>query len=371
MTDFYDLCTNLPLADYEKLVQVRAFMENKVQPIINKCWLEDRFPTELLEGFRDLEIINTTPLMAGLITQELARIDPSMATFYTIQRGLVMGTILTFGTEEQKNKWLPQLLRFEKIGCFAMTEPLVGSGAFDMRTTAYWNDGWWVLNGQKKWIGNSTYCDIAIIWARVNSTKDFDKIKAFIVPTNYSGFKVEKINDKFGLKVCQNGLITLDDVCVDPELELKGAKFQTILRQTRYLVGWEATGLQVGAYEHALAYAKKREQFGKPIASFQLIQDLLAKMLANITACQCLMFQLSQLEKVSDAQASLAKAFTTSKARETVAWGREIFGGNGMSIEYNIGRFFADAEALYSYEGTYQMQNLIIGKHITGVSAFV
>ena len=363
MTDFYDLCTNLPLQDYEKLVQVRAFMENKVQPIINKCWLEDRFPTELLEGFRDLEIINTTPLMAGLITMELARIDPSMATFYTIQRGLVMGTILTYGTEEQKDKWLPQLLKFEKIGCFAMTEPNVGSAAYDMETTYSEFFNRYLLNGQKKWIGNSTWCDIFIIWTKEG--------RAFIVEKERHGITVEKIQDKFGLKVCQNGLITLDDVEVPAENQLPGAKFQTILKQTRYLVGWEATGLQVGAYEHALKYAKEREQFGKPIASFQLIQDLLAKMLANITACQCMMFQLSQLDKVSDAQASLAKAFCTSKARETVSYGREIFGGNGMSIEYNIGRFFADAEALYSYEGTYQMQNLIVGKHITGLSAFV
>ena len=355
--DFYHIYANLDIKDAQILGRVHAFMKLEVEPMINEYWLKDKFPTDLMFYFRALNITDKSPLLTGLITMEMGRIDPSIATFYTIQNGLVIGTIEKMGTEEQKKKWLPSLKRFETIGCFAMTEPDVGSAAFDMKTTAIQLGDVWILNGQKKWIGNATWADIAIVWTNGG--------KGFIV----EDFKVEKIENKFGLKVCQNGLITLDNVRVAEENRLNG-NFKDVLRMTRYLVGWEATGLQMGAYEHALNYAKEREQFGKPIASFQLIQELLAKMLGNVTACQCMMYQLGQIE-FTDAQAALAKAFCTSKARETVAWGREIFGGNGMSIDYNIGRFFCDAEALYSYEGTYQMQNLIVGKHITGLSAFV
>jgi alkylation response protein AidB-like acyl-CoA dehydrogenase len=178
--------------------------------------------------------------------------------------------------------------------------------------------------------------------------------------------------------VVQNGLITLKDVRVPEENHLQaGLSFRDtarVLKMTRYLVGWEATGCQMGAYEHALKYAQQRLQFGKPIASFQLIQDLLAKMISNITACQCLVVRMAQLQaegKLTDSQAALSKAFTTAKCRETVAWAREILGGNGISTEYNVARYFADAEALLTYEGTYQIQNLILGKAITGFSAFV
>jgi glutaryl-CoA dehydrogenase len=243
-------------------------------------------------------------------------------------------------------------------------------------TTAKKDGDTWVLNGQKKWIGNSPWCDISIIWAR--DVAD-NQVKAFIVENKTTpGFSVEKIQNKFALKVVQNGLITLKDVRLPEENHLQAGKSfrdtARVLRQTRYMVGWEATGCQMGAFEHALKYAQERLQFGKPIGSFQLIQELLSKMLANVTACQCVVGRTAQLDdqgKLTDAQAALAKSFTTAKCRETVAWGREIFGGNGLSIDYNIGRYFTDAEALLSYEGTYQMQNLILGKAITGLSAFV
>ena len=192
------------------------------------------------------------------------------------------------------------------------------------------------------------------------------------------GFKVDKIENKIALKVVQNGLITMEDCRVPEENRLQGDKSfrdtARVLKMTRYLVGWEATGCAMGAYENALKYCQERLQFGKPIGSFQLVQDLLARMLANITASQCLVVRMAQLQaegKLTDAHAALAKAFTTSKCRETVAWARELLGGNGIAADYNVARFFADAEALYSYEGTFQMQNLIVGKAITGFSAFV
>jgi len=269
------------------------------------------------------------------------------------------------------------MARFEKIGCFGLTEPLVGSGASGgLTTTAKREGGTWVLNGQKKWIGNSPWCDISIIWAR--DVAD-NQVKGFIVENKTTpGFSVEKIQNKIALKMVQNGLITMKDCRVPEENHLQAGKsfreVARVLRMTRFLVGWEATGCQMGAYEHALKYAQERLQFGKPIASFQLVQDLLAKMLANVVACQCMVVRTAQLHaegKLGDHQPALAKAFTTARMRETVAWAREVCGGNGISLDYHVARFFADAEALYSYEGTYQMQNLIVGKAITGLSAFI
>src|SRR5438309_5102844 len=362
-------------------------MESKVAPIITKYWVDDAFPFELLPSLKELNIGGVgmqgygcrggSGLLFGLIAMEMARFDSSIATFFGVHNGLAMGSIYLGGSEEQKQKWLPPMARFEKIGCFGLTEPLVGSGASGGLTTTAKREGdTWVLNGQKKWIGNSPWCDLSIIWAR--DVAD-NQVKGFIVENKTTpGFSVEKIQNKIALKVVQNGLITLKDVRVPDENRLQvGKSFRDtarVLKMTRYGVGWEATGCQMGAFEHALKYAQERLQFGKPIGSFQLIQDLLAKMISNITACQCLVVRMSQLHaegKLTDAHAALSKAFTTAKMRETVAWARELLGGNGISTDYDVARFFADAEALYSYEGTYQMQNLIVGKAITGLSAFV
>jgi glutaryl-CoA dehydrogenase len=269
------------------------------------------------------------------------------------------------------------MARMETIGCFGLTEPLVGSGTGGGLTTTASREGdTWVLNGQKKWIGNAPWCDVSIIWARDLAD---NQVKGFIVENKTTpGFSVEKIENKIALKVVQNGLITLQDCRVPETNRLQSANSfrdtARVLRMTRYAVGWMATGCQMGAYEHALAYAKERKQFGKPLGAFQMIQDLLARMLANVTACQTLMLRLSQLDdegKLKDHHASLAKAFCTARMRETVAWARELCGANGIVVDYNVARFFADAEALYSYEGTYQMQNLIVGKAVTGLSAFV
>ena len=386
-SDFYQLADTLNEEERALLKQVRTFMETKVAPIINKYWVEDSFPFELLPAFKELNIGGLgmqgygcrggSALLFGLAAMEMARIDASIATFFGVHNGLAMGSVYATGSEEQKQKWLPQMARFEKIGCFGLTEPLVGSGASGGLTTTAKREGdTWVLNGQKRWIGNSTWCDVSIIWAR--DVAD-NQVKAFLVENKTTpGFSVEKIQNKIALKVVQNGEITMKDVRVPEANHLQeGKSFRDtarVLKMTRYLVAWEATGCQMGAFEHAVKYAQERLQFGKPIGSFQLIQDLLARMLANITACQCLVVRMAQLHaegKLTDAQAALSKAFTTSKTRETVAWAREILGGNGVTTDYHVARYFADCEALYSYEGTYQMQNLIVGKAITGFSAFV
>ena len=385
--DFYELAETLPAEELAVVKQVRAFMETKVAPIITKYWVEDSFPFELLPAIKELGIGGVglkgygcrggSSLLAGLVAMELARVDASIATFFGVHSGLAMSSIYFGGSEEQKQKWLPPMARWEKIGCFGLTEPLVGSGASRGLTTTAKRDGdTWVLNGQKKWIGNSPWCDISIIWARDLAD---DQVKAFIVENKTTpGFKVEKIQNKIALKVVQNGLITMENCRVPEENRLQNDQSfrdtARVLKMTRFMVGWEATGCAMGAYENALKYCQERLQFGKPIGSFQMVQDLLAKMLANITASQCLLVRMSQLEaegKMTDAHASLAKAFTTAKCRETVAWARELLGGNGIAAEYNVGRFFVDAEALYSYEGTFQMQNLILGKTITGLSAFI
>jgi alkylation response protein AidB-like acyl-CoA dehydrogenase len=386
-SDFYQLVDVLTDEELAIVREVRTYMETKVQPIINRYWSDDAFPFELLPSFKDLKLgglgfegygcAGGSQKLFGFVAMELARVDASFCTFFGVHSGLAMGSIYLDGSEEQKQKWLPPMARFEKIGCFGLTEPLVGSGTAGGLTTTAKRDGdTWVLNGQKRWIGNSPWCDLSIIWAR--DVAD-NQVKGFIVENKTTpGFSVEKMEHKIALKVVQNGQITLKDVRVPEVNRLQGGNSfrdtARVLRMTRYMVGWASTGIQMGAFEATLRYAQERLQFGKPIASFQMVQDLLAKMLANVTACQCLMVRLAQMDdagKLGDHHAALAKAFCTAKSRETVAWGRELLGGNGIVADYNVGRFFADAEALYSYEGTYQMQNLIVGKAITGLGAFV
>jgi alkylation response protein AidB-like acyl-CoA dehydrogenase len=386
-SDFYQLADVLTAEEKATVKKVRTYMETKVQPVINKFWADDAFPFELLPSFTELGIYGLgfkgygcpggSQKLFGFVAMELARVDASLGTFFGVHSGLAMGSIYLDGSEEQKQKWLPPMARGEKIGCFGLTEPLVGSGTSGGLTTTAKRDGdTWILNGQKRWIGNSTWCDLSIIWARDLAD---NQVKGFIVENKTTpGFSVEKIEHKIALKVVQNGQITLKDVRLPEANRLQGGNSfrdtARVLRMTRYMVGWASTGIQMGAYEATLKYTQERLQFGKPIASFQMVQELLAKMLANVTACQCLMVRLAQMDdegKLGDHHAALAKAFCTAKSRETVSWGRELLGGNGIVADYNVARFFADAEALYSYEGTFQMQNLIVGKAITGIGAFV
>jgi glutaryl-CoA dehydrogenase len=386
-SDFYQLVDVLTEDELAMVRKVRTYMETNVQPIINKYWSEDAFPFELLPSFKELglgglgyegyDCAGGSQKLFGFVAMELARVDASFCTFFGVHSGLAMGSIYLDGSEEQKRKWLPPMARFEKIGCFGLTEPLVGSGTSGGLTTTAKREGdTWTLNGQKRWIGNATWCDVSIIWAR---DLDDNQVKGFIIENKTTpGFSVEKIEHKVALKVVQNGVITLDNVQVSEESRLQGGNSfrdtARVLRMTRYMVGWASTGIQMGAFEATVKYTQERLQFGKPIASFQMVQDLLAKMLANVTACQCLMVRLAQMDdegKLGDQHAALAKAFCTARSRETVAWGRELLGGNGIVADYNLARFFADAEALYSYEGTYQMQNLIVGKAITGLGAFI
>src|SRR5438876_3817026 len=385
--DFYEVTEILNAGELKLLKEVRAFMETSVAPIITKYWADDAFPFEVLPALRDLKIGGLglegygcrggSTLLDGFVQMEMARVDASFSTFFGVHNGLAMGSIYLGGSEEQKQQWLPPLARLEMIGCFGLTEPLVGSGTGGGLTTTAKRDGdTWVLNGQKKWIGNAPWCDLSIIWARDLGD---NQVKGFIVENKSAhGFSVEKIQNKIALRVVQNGLITMDNCRVPEENRLQAdVSFRDtakVLRMTRAGVAWMATGCGMGAYEYALAYSQRRLQFGKPIGSFQLVQDLLAKMLGNVTASQCMVVRLSQMQdegKLKDHHASLAKAFCTVRMRETVAWARELLGGNGILLDELVARFFADAEALYSYEGTREMNTLIVGKAITGFSAFV
>ncbi|MDE5432531.1 acyl-CoA dehydrogenase family protein [Elizabethkingia meningoseptica] len=384
--DFYDIYHTLTPEQREIQLKVRAFMEKEVKPIVNNYWLHDDFPFELIPKFKELNICGVTYegygcpgmpfLMEGVIAMEMARIDASIATFFGVQSGLAMGSIYICGSEEQKQKWLPQMQKFDKIGAFGLTEPEVGSGAAGgLTATCKKTPEGWILNGEKKWIGNATFADVIIIWARDLGDGE---VKGFIVEKGNPGFSVEKIKGKMALRIVQNGLITLKDCLVTEENRLQNANSfkdtAKVLRMTRAGVAWMATGCARGAYESALSYTRERKQFGKPIASFQMIQGHLVEMLSNLTAMQTMVFRLSEMQDegiLKDEHASLAKVFCTLRTRDIVSRAREVMGGNGILLEYDVARFVADAEAIYSYEGTKEINSLIVGRSITGFSAFV
>src|SRR5690606_22157082 len=296
--DFYELGKTLPHHEREIQLRVREFMEREIKPIANDYWNRGEFPMHIIPKMAELDIAGLTyqgygcpghsALLEGFIAMEMARIDTSISTFFGVQSGLAMGSIYMCGSEEQKQEWLPAMQKLEKIGAFGLTEPEVGSAtAGGLTTTCRKTDQGWVLNGQKKWIGNSTFSDMTIIWAR---DLDEGEVKGFIVRKENPGFMVEKIKGKMALRIVQKGLITLTD-CVVPEsdrLPLANTFKDTakVLQMTRAGVAWMAVGCARGAYENALDYTLKRKQFGKPIAAFQLIQNHLVEMLSNLTAMQ-------------------------------------------------------------------------------------
>ncbi|GGD89525.1 acyl-CoA dehydrogenase family protein [Planktosalinus lacus] len=384
--DFYNLDLKLSKEDRDIQLQVRNFMEDEVKPLVNDHWNRAKFPFQIIEKFAKLNIAgiayegygcaNKSFLLEGIIAQELARVDVSISTFFGVHSGLAMGSIYLCGSEEQKQEWLPAMQRLEKIGAFGLTEPNVGSAvAGGMETTCKRIDGNWILNGQKKWIGNATFADVIIIWAR---DEDSNQVKGFLVRKENPGFKAEKMEDKMALRIVQNAIITLTNCSVPESDRLQNANSfkdtAKVLQMTRAGVAWQAVGCARGAYEAALKYTKKREQFGRPIASFQLIQNHLVEMVSNLTAMQTLCFRLSELQDqklLTDEHASLAKVFCSMRTRDVVGRAREVMGGNGILLEYDVARFVADAEAIYSYEGTKEINSLIVGRAITGYSAFV
>jgi glutaryl-CoA dehydrogenase len=385
-SDFYAYERLLTDDERATLYAVRKFMTTDVAPILLEHWSRATFPFEVLPGLRELGIAGLSYrgygcpgrrfLLDGMIAMELARTDCSIATFNGVHAGLAMGSVYLCGSDEQCERFLPAMASYDKIGSFGLTEPEVGSGASaGLQTTARREGDTWILNGQKKWIGNATFGDLTVIWAK--DVAD-GQVKGFVVENSSVGFSVEKQMHKIALRIVQNGLITLDNVRVEESDRLQKANSfkdtAAVLRMTRAGVAWMAVGCALGAYENALAYARTRRQFDRPIGGFQLVQDLLVRMLGNVTSAYGLCVRLSQLQDegvAEDRHSSLAKSFCTTRMRETVGWARELLGGNGILLEHNVGRFVADAEAIYSYEGTREMNTLIVGRSLTGLSAFV
>ncbi|MDM7891458.1 acyl-CoA dehydrogenase family protein [Curtobacterium caseinilyticum] len=385
-SDFYRFQEGLTPRERESLGELRAYLEAEVRPIADQYWARAEFPEQVIEPLAELGMygpgiplvrhFENSAVYRGWAALELGRVDAGVSTFIGVQSGLAMNSIAVGGSDEQQQEWLPRMARGEVVGAFGLTEPLSGSdSARGLRTTARRDGDSWVLDGEKRWIGNATFADVVVIWAK--DVAD-DQVKGFIVTTDTPGFTATKIEDKIALRSVQNADIVLDGVRVPESRRLQRAdSFRTtaaVLRLTRTEVAWQAVGIAVGAYEAALDYARTRIQFGKPIAAHQMVQDLLVRSLMNITASIALCTQASAMQDQGiggDEHSAMAKAFATAKMRETVGWCREVQGGNGIVLDKGVARFFSDAEAIYSYEGTREVNTLIVGRAITGEAAFV
>jgi glutaryl-CoA dehydrogenase len=308
----------------------------------------------------------------GLATHELARVDSSFATFFGVHSGLAMGAIAACGSEDQKTRWLPRLARCEAIGAFALTEPDHGSDAAHLTTTARREGDDYVLDGTKRWIGNGTICDLAVVWARVQ-----DGIAGFLVECPNPGFRAAVIEGKLSKRGVWQADIRLDGCRVPAANRMPVGGFRAvadILSKTRHNVAWAALGEAIACYEIALAYATRRAQFGKPIASFQLLQSKLVRMLDEITKAQLLAIQLGRLKDrglATPGMTALAKLNNAGMAREVAAIARELLGGNGILQDFDVMRHLCDLESVSTYEGTHEINTLVVGREITGLSAFV
>jgi glutaryl-CoA dehydrogenase len=384
-TDYYRLDDLLTPQEREVRYRVREFMRAEVEPIINPYWERAEFPTELIPKLAALNLAGgflkgygcpgLSHVAVGVLAMEFARGDASISTFFGVHSGLAMGSIGLLGSPEQREQWLPAMARLEKLGCFGLTEPQGGSNAAQPLTTARKDGDHWVLNGAKRWIGNATLADVAVIFARNLET---GQVNGFLVDTKLPGYRATPIEGKIAKRAIINADVTLTDVVVPESARLQGCNsfrdVAKVLMVTRVGVAWEAVGASMAAYEYALDYAKNRQVFGKPITGFQMIQEKLVTMLGHITAMQMFTLRLSQLADagtLTDGMASLAKVHNARAAREVVALGREIMGGNGILLENHVARHFVDMEAVYTYEGTNEINTLVVGREITGASAIV
>ncbi|MFI6059309.1 acyl-CoA dehydrogenase family protein [Streptomyces sp. NPDC051286] len=383
-TDYFLL--NDLLDDEQRALRqkVRDFMDQEVTPIINPYWERAEFPHELVPKLAQLGVMGfqiqghgcpgMSNVTAGLVILELARGDLSISTFSGVHSALAMTSIALLGSEEQKDRFLPPMARLEKIGAFGLTEPAHGTDVVKLETTARRDGDAYVLNGHKRWIGNATFADYVIIWARGED----GHVGGYVVEKGAPGFETEVITGKTALRCVQNAQISLTDVRVPAENRLANVHTfrdtEKVLLASRYCVAWEAVGAAIAGYETALAYAKQRKQFGIPLAAFQLIQHRLSRMLADITDMLCMQYRLSQLMdegKYSMPRVALAKMHYTERARAILADARDMLGGNGIILDYHVARHLCDIEAIDTYEGTDTVQSLIVGRDITGYNAFV
>ena len=380
--DFFAFEQLLSAKELDRLAEVREFLTREVRPIAVDCWNRGEFPMDLIPKLAEIDLVSPvrrqgySNLFAGILHAEATRADTSIATFMGVHDGLFTGSIEALASQEQQDAWLPDIYSLKKIGAFGLTEPLGGSDvAGGTRTTARRDGGNWILNGAKRWIGNATFSDWVVIYAR---DVDDNQVKGFLVDTKTEGYSATKIENKISLRTVQNADITLDNVVVPDFFKLANANSfrdtNKVLKVTRLAVAWQAVGQQLAAFDVARRYAVERSQFGRPIASFQLVQHQLVQILGNAVSSMGMMVRLSQLEdagEAKDEQSALAKAFTTARMRESVALGRSILGGNGIVTDFEMAKVFADAEAIYSYEGTHEINTLVTGRAITGISAIV
>lgn len=384
ITDFFNISTLL--SDEEKLAQqtVRSFVEEKVKPIIAECYEEAKFPRELIAEIADLGLFGSTlpekygcagasNVIYGLTTQELEAGDSGLRSFISVQSSLCMYPIYTFGSEEQRMKWLPGMAAGKIIGCFGLTEANSGSNPAGMKTRAQKVADGWLLNGSKAWITNGTLADIAIVWAKT----DDETIRGFLVEKGTPGFTAPELHHKMSLRASVTSELYFQD-CLIPEENLlpesKGLKSPLMcLTQARYGIAWGAIGAAIDCYTTALNYAKQRVQFDRPIGGFQLTQKKLVEMATEITKAQLLCLQLGRMKDegtMDPLHVSMAKMNNCAMALDVARSARGILGGNGIMAEYPIMRHMANLESVYTYEGTNEVHLLAIGRHLTGLDAF-
>ncbi|TCK22374.1 acyl-CoA dehydrogenase family protein [Pseudonocardia endophytica] len=376
------------LTDDERAVRdrVRTFVDEKLLPVVNTYWERAEFPRELVEPYAGLNVAGgsvrgygcpgMSAVAEGLVTAELARGDGSFSTFNSVHSGLVASSIALLGDEEQKQRWLPEIAACTALGAFALTEPDHGSDVVRLGTRARRDGDEWVLDGRKRWIGNGSVADLVIVWAR----DEDGNVGGFVVDHQSGpvpGYEATVITGKTSNRALWQADITLDGVRLPADARLAGSRTfadtNLCLTKSRQAIAWEGLGHAVGAYEYALAYAKRREQFGKPIAAYQLVQDKLSHMLADIVGMQLTCMRMAQLQdqgRIEIQHAALAKLQTASSARRVVAMARDILGGNGILLDHHVARHHADMEAVYTYEGTDTVQSLIVGRAVTGHNAF-
>ncbi|MDO5619144.1 acyl-CoA dehydrogenase family protein [Kocuria sp.] len=383
-SDPFGVADALTVAERAPLLRLRSVLDSTVRPLLAEHWEAGTFPTEVAAPLQELqlmhppELVGQTPraLYHGFRIFELARCDASIATFYTAQAGLFRTACRVGGSAEQFAEWDPKIQSFEMTGVFCLTEPEHGSDIAGGLATAARRDGnEWVIDGAKRWIGGALTADFLCIFARDVADS---QVKAFLVPREANGVSLEKIHGKTSLRMMQNAHITLTGVRVPESSRLHNCNsFKVVaamLREMRSDVAWIACGIQAGAYEAAVRYTREREQFGRPTASFQLVQEKLARMLGNVTASLSMASQLAAQQQAGvyrDQDSALAKMWISLHMRETVALAREVVGGNGITLATDVARFHADAEAVYSYEGTHEINALVVGRAISGRSAFV